>query len=394
MAASDIEQRLQMMKLKIAELETMLAAEKRNQGGRSRQESSSQHSSGVENVFADDAGGDNEDASTQASGSGDNNGGDGENDGGDDDTSEAPPQFPGLTDRAYVGRDCPVGMVACDPAKELCPDDLGTNVFNSEGDECMPRKMLRQQQRVQVTTIPDDREVRVKLGLLRDIVQNAAMINSRLLSISRADVSCDSVNSMFPEDSVEDRRAFCSTLVTADGLTKCEMDAQNKCIERDLTEIRRNAIQEMDEHDKKSRGIVSRMGDAAGDAAGDTYAFVKSSLKSFINSFTTLDADKNPLLKLLQGGKMSYSDMMGAAAAIVAAGTLVYKVYTPLTEKRLTMTSITTHFTEAYTCFKQISTSSSGDSVVTKIMKCVYELFSFLIPSSVDGRLKSMLGIS
>ena len=387
MAASDIEQRLQMMKLKIAELETMLAAEKRKQGGRSRQESSSQHSSGVENVFADDAGGDNEDASTQASGSGDNDGGDGENDGGDDDTSEAPPQFPGLTDRAYVGRDCPVGMVACDPAKELCPEDLGTNVFNSEGDECMPRKMLRQQQRVQVTTIPEDREVRVKLGLLRDIVQNAAMINSRLLSISRADVSCDSVNSMFPEDSVEDRRAFCSTLVTADGLTKCEMDAQNKCIERDLTEIRRNAIQEMDEHDKKSRGILSRVGDAA----GDTYAFVKSSLKSFMNTFTTLDADKNPLFKLLQGGKMSYSDMMGAAAAIVTAGTLVYKVYTPLTEKRLTTTSITTHFTEAYTCFNEISTSSSG-SVVTDIMKCVYKLFSFLIPSK-QGTLRSMLGI-
>jgi hypothetical protein len=377
MAASDIEQRLQMMKLKIAELETMLAAEKRKQGGRSRQESLSQHSSGVENVFADDAGGDNEDASTQASGSGDNDGGDNNGGDDDDDTSEAPPQFPGLTDRAYVGRDCPVGMVACDPAKELCPDDLGTNVFNSEGDECMPRKMLRQQQRVQVTTIPDDREVRVKLGLLRDIVQNAAMINSRLLSISRADVSCDSVNSMFPEDSVEDRRAFCSTLVTADGLTKCEMDAQNKCIERDLTEIRRNAIQEMDEHDKKSRGIVSRMGDAASEG----YAAFKSFLKSLLNTVTSIDTKKNPLLQLITNNKMSYSDMMATAALFATAITYVIKT---IKNNNLSVTSVNQHIEKFRESFNKANTTQA---YVTSL----YTLLSPFVPNIAKTQFRQMM---
>lgn len=365
MASADIQQRLQMMKIKIAQLEEMISSETKNKGGGSEHDSSDDDS---ENAS------DKEEAAEAE--------------------QRATTQFTGLTDRAFVGRDCPVGMVPCNAASEECPADLGTNIFNSDGNECMPRKMLRSQQRLpKVTTIPDDREVRVKLGLLRDVVQNAAMINSRLLSISRADVSCNSVNNMFPEDSVEDRRAFCSTLVTEDGLSKCEMDAQNKCIERDLTEIRRNAIKTMQEHEKKSRGIVARMGEAV----GNTYAFAKSSLKSFINTFTSFDADKNPLLKLLQGGKMSYSDMMAAAAAIAAAATLVYQ---NVVTQKLSMDSIKGYFTDAYACFEDVATSNSGDTapsgmeIIKNIMRCVYTLFSPLIPKSLDTKLRTMLKIS
>lgn len=367
MAAADIQQRLQMMKIKIAQLEEMLASEMKTKGVESDQNS---------------ADNDSENASDQE-----------DIDGTSRRSTEdaAATQFTSLTERAFVGRDCPVGMVPCNAAAEECPADLGTNIFNSDGNECMPRKMLRRQQSVQapqVTTIPDDREVRVKLGLLRDVVQNAAMINSRLLSISRANVSCNSVNSMFPDDSVEDRRAFCSTLVTEDGLSKCEMDAQNKCVERDLTEIRRNAIKTMQEHEKKSRGIVSRMGDAV----GDTYAFVKSSLKSFINTFTSFDADKNPLLKLLQGGKLSYSDMMGAAAAVAAAATLVYQ---NVVAEKLTMESVKQYFTNAYACFTKIAGQSVGAvDIIKNIMRCVYTLFSPLIPKSLDTKLRETLKIS
>lgn len=371
MAAADIQQRLQMMKIKIAQLEEMLASEMKTKGVESDQNSADNDSENASDK--EDMDGTSLRSTEDA----------------------AATQFTSLTERAFVGRDCPVGMVPCNAASEECPADLGTNIFNSDGNECMPRKMLRRQQSVQapqVTTIPDDREVRVKLGLLRDVVQNAAMINSRLLSISRANVSCNSVNSMFPDDSVEDRRAFCSTLVTEDGLSKCEMDAQNKCVERDLTEIRRNAIKTMQEHEKKSRGIVSRMGDAV----GDTYAFVKSSLKSFINTFTSFDADKNPLLKLLQGGKLSYSDMMGAAAAIAAAATLVYQ---NVVAEKLTMESVEAYFTDAYACFTNIATTREGQSVgavdiIKNIMRCVYTLFSPLIPKSLDTTLRSKLNIS
>ena len=361
MASADIQQRLQMMKIKIAQLEEMLASETKNKGDDESERDSSDDD--AENTP------DKEDKEEAAEAK-----------------QRATTQFTGLTDRAFVGRDCPVGMVPCNAASEECPADLGTNIFNSDGNECMPRKMLRSQQRLpKVTTIPDDREVRVKLGLLRDVVQNAAMINSRLLSISRADVSCNSVNNMFPEDSVEDRRAFCSTLVTEDGLSKCEMDAQNKCIERDLTEIRRNAIKTMQEHEKKSRGIVARMGEAM----GNTYAFAKSSLKSFINTFTSFDANKNPLLKLLKGGKMSHIDMMGAAAAIAAAATLVYKNLT----QSFTIESIKQYFEEAYVCMSTLQKIDGPSNIIKAIMKCVYKLFSPLIPHTLNNTLKSTLSI-
>lgn len=243
---------------------------------------------------------------------------------------------------AYVDS-CPSGTIACNKANgELCPDSLSTNIFNRDAVECFPRAPLRafqkqtraQQQQVHVVEIPNNHLVKIKLQLLRDIAQNAAIINSRLLSISRADVSCSHVNELYHANtpaSIEDRRAFCNTLITSDGLTKCEMDAQDKCMARDLAAIRAHALHEINGSEPKHG--LSEMVHEGVEKVKEKVEAGENKIKLFFTGitklFTSKDKETNPIWKLYKNGKIpSFMEAMqiitGLVGIIAAAAAALY----------------------------------------------------------------------
>jgi len=224
-----------------------------------------------------------------------------------------PPKHIRLPGPVYVGH-CPTGTAACDATKRHCPADLSTNIYDSKGNECMSKSELRRlkeqlddqklKQSIHVVHTPKEHTVQVPMSILRDISQNAAIINSRLLSISRANVSCSSVNRMVPDDAnVEDRRAFCNTLMTSDNLQKCELDEQNRCIDRDLALLRQelSTDPEMTASQKEKGGIINQIKNSLGKLA----------------KMVTSPGPKNPLRILYKNGHLSYSTLL-ALAAIVA----------------------------------------------------------------------------
>lgn len=158
-------------------------------------------------------------------------------------------------------------------------------------------------QSIHVVHTPKEHTVQVPMSILRDISQNAAIINSRLLSISRANVSCSSVNRMVPDDAnVEDRRAFCNTLMTSDNLQKCELDEQNRCIDRDLALLRQelSTDPEMTASQKEKGGIINQIKNSLGKLA----------------KMVTSPGPKNPLRILYKNGHLSYSTLLALAAII------------------------------------------------------------------------------
>jgi hypothetical protein len=194
-----------------------------------------------------------------------------------------------------------------------------------------------ERQQVHAVEMPTDDVVKVKLQLLRDIAQNAAIINARLLSISRANVSCSHVNALFKGNtpaSIEDRRAFCSTLITSDGLTKCEMNAQNECLARDLAAIRAQAI-----HDINAPETHHGLSEIVHDGVEKVKEVEKAAWERFklgltsITKLFTASTTKNPLIRLHKEGHLTLSQVLflgqgflSIVALIVLAIKAVYKL--------------------------------------------------------------------
>lgn len=69
---------------------------------------------------------------------------------------------------------------------------------------------------------PNKQHMLVNIQQLKTAMQLAAQINALLTMVSSANISCDQVNAFVPEDTLDERRAFCGTLLV-DGKKKCMM---------------------------------------------------------------------------------------------------------------------------------------------------------------------------
>jgi len=244
-------------------------------------------------------------------------------------------------------------------------------------------------QSIHVVHTPKEHTVQVPMSILRDISQNAAIINSRLLSISRANVSCSSVNRMVPDDAnVEDRRAFCNTLMTSDNLQKCEVDEQNRCIDRDLTRLRQelSTDPEMTASQKEKGGIINQIKNYVGKLA----------------KMATSPGPKNPLRILYKNGHLSYSTLLALAAIIAkivqaVRNKAVDKSGKPVTRAGLGATGTTPSTgggdPAAQSLLERLKAiiTHPNTLTVTAVISVLYLLMRVLLPENVAAPLKEEL---